>query len=96
MLMAKQPRLAIRTLHGWAISVLRNSGAIIECEYHGWMQDRADPHARDRAIEMARKIRRRASLQMPLQHRCGKSWSQSATPAQSVPRISGPSERKAT
>ena len=55
MLMAKQPRPAIRTLHGWAISVLRNSGAITECEWHGWMQDRADPHARDRALEMARQ-----------------------------------------
>jgi hypothetical protein len=55
MLMAKQSRPAIRTLYGWAISVLRDSGAITECEYHGWIQDRADPHARDRAIEMARQ-----------------------------------------
>ena len=55
MLMAKQPRPAIRTLHGWAISVLHDSGAISECEYHGWMQERADPHARDRAVEMARQ-----------------------------------------
>jgi hypothetical protein len=55
MLMAKQPRMPIRTLQGWAISVLRDSGAISECEYHGWMQDRTDPHARDRAVEMARQ-----------------------------------------
>jgi hypothetical protein len=55
MLMVEQPRPAIRTLHGWAISVLRDSGAISECEYHGWVQDRADPHARDRAVEMARQ-----------------------------------------
>jgi hypothetical protein len=53
-MLAKQPRPAIRTLRGWAIMVLRDSGAISECEYHGWMQDRSDPHARDRAIEMAR------------------------------------------
>jgi hypothetical protein len=51
MLMVNQSRPAIRTLHGWAISTLRDSGAISECEYHGWMQDRADPHARNRAVE---------------------------------------------
>jgi len=55
MLMVKHPRPAIRTLHGWAISILRDSGAISECEYHGWMQDRADPHARNRPVEMARQ-----------------------------------------
>ena len=41
-------------MRGWAISVLSEAGAISECEEHGWMQDRADPHARDRAFEMAR------------------------------------------
>ena len=55
MLMVKHPRPAIRTLHGWAISILRDSGAISECEYHGWMQDREDPHARNRQVEMARQ-----------------------------------------
>ena len=64
-------------------------GAISECEYHGWMQDRADPHARNRPVEMARQDPPPGLFQMPLQHRCGKSWSQSATPAQSVPRTSG-------
>jgi hypothetical protein len=29
--------------------------AIRECEEHGWMQDRADPHARKRAFEIARE-----------------------------------------
>jgi hypothetical protein len=33
--------------------VLHDAGAIRECEEHGWMQDRADPHARDRAIDIA-------------------------------------------
>jgi hypothetical protein len=46
-------RPAIRTLHGWAISVLKEAGAIRECEEHGWMQDRADPHARERALGVA-------------------------------------------
>ena len=54
MLMARERRPAIRTLHGWAISVLLESGAICECEEHG-MQDRADPHARERAFDIARQ-----------------------------------------
>jgi hypothetical protein len=55
MLMTKEPRPAIRTLRGWAISVLQEAGAIRECEEHGWMQDRADPHARERAFDIARQ-----------------------------------------
>ena len=35
-------------------SQLQEAGAIGECEEHGWMQDSADPHARERAIDMAR------------------------------------------
>jgi len=55
MLMTRERRPAIRTLRGWAISVLLEAGAIRECEEHGWMQDRADPHARERAFEVARQ-----------------------------------------
>jgi hypothetical protein len=55
MLMFKERRPAIRTLRGWAISVLREAGAIRECEEHGWMQERADPHARERALVIARE-----------------------------------------
>ena len=54
-MMTKERRPAIRTLHGWAISVLQEAGAIVECEEHGWMQDRADPHARERAFHLARR-----------------------------------------
>jgi hypothetical protein len=54
MLMTKERQPAIRTLRGWAISVLSEAGAIRECEEHGWMQDRADPDARDRAFLIAR------------------------------------------
>jgi hypothetical protein len=43
MLMTKERRPAIRTLRGWAISVLQEAGSICECEEHGWMRDRADP-----------------------------------------------------
>jgi len=53
MLMTKQGRSVVRTLRGWAISVLNEAGAIRECEDHAWMQDRADPHARQRALELA-------------------------------------------
>lgn len=42
-----------QTLRSWAISVLQEAGAIRECDEHGWMQDRADPHARERALEIA-------------------------------------------
>ena len=55
MLMTKQRRPAIRTLRGWAIGVLQEAGAIQECEEHGWAKDRADPHARERAIGIARQ-----------------------------------------
>jgi hypothetical protein len=55
MLMTKQRRPAIQTLRGWAISVLQEAGAIRECEPHGWMLDRADPHARAHAFDIARR-----------------------------------------
>ena len=51
-----QRRPAYCTLRGRAISVLgQEAGAIRECEEHGWTQDRADPHARERAIDAARR-----------------------------------------
>jgi hypothetical protein len=53
--MTKERLPAIRTLRGWAISVLQDAGAIRECEDHGWMRDRADPHARERAFAIARE-----------------------------------------
>ncbi|UPK25790.1 hypothetical protein [Bradyrhizobium sp. 195] len=56
MLMTKERRPAIRTLRGWALSVLQEAGAIHECEEHGWAKDRADPHARARAIDLAREV----------------------------------------
>lgn len=55
MLTTKERRPAIRTLRGWTIGVLQEAGAISECEEHGWMRDRADPHARERAFEIARR-----------------------------------------
>jgi hypothetical protein len=55
MLMTKEKPRAIRTLRGWAISVLQEVGAIRECEEHGWATDRADPHAREHAFDIARQ-----------------------------------------
>lgn len=55
MLMTEERRPAIRTLRGWAINVLLEAGAIHECEEHGWAWDRADPHARERAVDLARQ-----------------------------------------
>jgi hypothetical protein len=55
MLMAKERKPAVRTLRGWAIKVLQEAGAIHECEEHGWAKDRADPHARERAFDIARR-----------------------------------------
>ncbi|RXT48747.1 hypothetical protein [Bradyrhizobium betae] len=55
MLITKERRPTIRTLRGWAIDVLQEAGAIQECEEHGWAKERADPHARERAIDLARE-----------------------------------------
>ena len=55
MLMTRERWPAIRTLRGWAILALSDAGTIRECEEHGWMLDRADPHARGRAFDIARR-----------------------------------------
>ena len=55
MLMTTERRPEYRTIDGWARSVLLEAGAIHECETHGWMRDRADPHARERAFIIARE-----------------------------------------
>jgi hypothetical protein len=54
-LMMKERRPAFRTIEGWAKSVLLDAGAIRECEEHGWMRDRSDPHALERALLVARQ-----------------------------------------
>lgn len=54
MLITRGRRPAFRTIEGWARSVLLEAGAILECETHGWVRERADPHARERALIIAR------------------------------------------
>ena len=53
MLMTKERRPAFWTIKGWARAVLLEAGAIRECEEHGWIKDRADPHAREHALDIA-------------------------------------------
>jgi hypothetical protein len=55
LMMTRERRPAIRTVRGWAISVLLEAGSIRECEEHGWMRDRGDPHARERAFDITRR-----------------------------------------
>jgi predicted transglutaminase-like protease len=55
MLYVIERKRPIRTLRGWAISMLQEAGAIRECEYHGWLIDCADPYALERALEIARQ-----------------------------------------
>jgi hypothetical protein len=50
MLMVVPRRQAIRTVKGWASSVLLEAAAIRECEEHGWMIDSVDPQAHDPAF----------------------------------------------
>jgi hypothetical protein len=53
--MMKEKRTAFRTIEGSARSVLLEGGAIRGCEKHGWMKHWADPHARERALLVARE-----------------------------------------
>jgi hypothetical protein len=45
---------AYRTIRGWAIGILLEAHAIRECDEHGHMKDRTDPHALEHAREIAR------------------------------------------
>jgi hypothetical protein len=55
MLMTIERRRAIRTGRGWALGMLQQAGAVHECEEHGRAKDRADPHARENAFDIARQ-----------------------------------------
>jgi hypothetical protein len=79
MLVMKERRPAFRTIEGWARSVLIEAGVIHECEEHGWAKDRADPHARDRALDMARQDPP-PGVSPQAASRWWKCWIQSAIP----------------
>ena len=74
MLMMKEKRPAIRTLRGWAISVLQEAGAIRECEEHGWMKDRADPHAYESGVAKRDMSRRSDCLRTGRSPRFKTCW----------------------
>jgi hypothetical protein len=66
MLMTRDRRPAIQTLRGWAISVLLETGAIRECEEHGWMRDRASaPSTWPAGSRRKERPQRRRSLGSP-------------------------------
>ena len=46
-------RPAYKTLEGWALAVLIDNHAVVECSEHGHRKDRADPEAWNRAREEA-------------------------------------------
>jgi hypothetical protein len=55
MLRTRERQPAFRTIEGSARNVLLEARAIRECEEHGWMVDRTDPHAHERAFDIARQ-----------------------------------------
>jgi hypothetical protein len=79
MLMTRERRPAIRTLRGWAISVLQEAGAIRECEEHGWMQDRGDRTPVSAPSTSRARIRRLACLRNSPPQRFATCWIRSAT-----------------
>ncbi|MEH2539488.1 hypothetical protein V1278_007495 [Bradyrhizobium sp. AZCC 1577] len=84
MRMTKERQPAMRTLRGWAVSVLQEAGPIRECEEHGWMQARADPHAQQRALVIARQDPPSGVSPEAAVAEVRDAWTRSATPARSV------------
>jgi hypothetical protein len=52
LVLQRRPR-SCRTIRGWAVAILREAGAIVECEEHGHIIDRGDPHTLEWAIQIA-------------------------------------------
>ena len=84
MLVMKERQPPFRTTEGWARLVLLEVGAIRECEEHGWMRDRSDPHARERALCIARHEPLSVSLRSERLLRFATCWIRSETPVQSA------------
>jgi hypothetical protein len=53
-MLTRERRPDLKAVDRWAIQVLHESGAIHECDQHGWAKDRTDPHARAEALRIAR------------------------------------------
>lgn len=84
MLMTKQRRPPIRTLRGWAINVLNEAGAIRECDEHGWMQDRANPHDESGPSTSPVEIRQQTYPVKKRRPRFATCWIRLVTPAQNA------------
>jgi hypothetical protein len=53
-MLTKERRPDFKTVDRWATNLLREAGAIHQCDEHGWAKDRTDPHARAEALWIAR------------------------------------------
>jgi hypothetical protein len=53
-MLTREWRPDFRTVDRWAVELLLEAGAIHKCGHHGWARDRADPHAREQALRIAR------------------------------------------
>ena len=53
--MLTRERPGFRAVDRWAMGLLLEAGTIRRCDQHGWAKDRADPHAREDALHMARE-----------------------------------------
>ena len=53
-MLAIERRPDFKQIDRWAIRILQETGAIHECDHHGWAKDRTDPHARSEALQIAR------------------------------------------
>src|ERR1700684_773791 len=87
MLVMKERQLPFRTAERWARLVLLEVGAIRECEEHGWMRNRSDPHARERALFIARH--EPPSLRSERLLRFATCWIRSETPSRVPARVIG-------
>ena len=54
-MLTRDRRPDFRAVDRWAIRLLAETGAIHECDQHGWAKDRSDPHAREEALRIARE-----------------------------------------
>jgi hypothetical protein len=55
MLRTKERRPTVRTLRGWRSTCCRRPALSANARSMSWARDRADPHARERAVDLARR-----------------------------------------
>ena len=77
-------RPVYRTLQGWALGILIDQGAVVECDYHGHRIDRADPDAWNRAGRRLGGTRSPVPTRKPALPQWKTSCARSATPVRSA------------